>query len=188
MNSSPIQYRRLGIEDIKPDMLEHFDRRQIVTKSWRGRGEGYALEDTPRTDDWSVEDKRRIAREYFPRAIGSGGCVFGAFDEGRMIGFATVLGEPIGSEKQYLLLDLMHISRPYRGKGIGRKLFSLCAEAARGAGPPKLYISAHSAQESVAFYRAMGCVHAEEVIPALLEAEPADVHMEFVFSREARKS
>ena len=50
----------------------------------------------------------------------------------------------------------------------------------------KLYISANSSQESQAFYRAMGCVDAEEIIPELFEAEPFDVHMEYVLSEKER--
>lgn len=84
----------------------------------------------------------------------------------------------MGIHKQYLWLDMLHVSYEYRKKGIGRKLFDMTANAAKKLGAKKLYISAHSSQESQAFYRAVGCVNAEEIIPELFEAEPYDVHME----------
>ena len=175
-----IQYRQLGIEDISPDMLTYFNRYQVVTKSWRKHGNEYVLEDTPFIDDWSEEKKHRTVTVGFPEAIRSGGCVFGAFDAEKLIGFAVIPGDFIGKEKQYLQLDNMQVSYEYRHKGMGRKLFLLCAEAGKALGAQKLYISAQSSQESQAFYRAMGCVNAEEIIPELFEQEPFDVHMEYV--------
>ena len=43
----------------------------------------------------------------------------------------------------------------------------------------KLYISAHSSKESQAAYRALGCVHAEEINAKLAQEEPCDVQMEY---------
>lgn len=64
--------------------------------------------------------------------------------------------------------------------GVGRQLFTrLCAEARR-IGAEKLYISAHSSRESQAAYRKLGCVHAEEIIPAIAQEEPWDVQLEYV--------
>jgi N-acetylglutamate synthase-like GNAT family acetyltransferase len=74
----------------------------------------------------------------------------------------------------------LQVSYEYRHKGIGKKLFALCVDAAKKYEAEKLYISAHSSQESQAFYRAMRCVDTEEIIPELFEAEPFDVHMEYV--------
>ena len=45
-------------------------------------------------------------------------------------------------------------------------------------GAKKLYISAHSAVETQAFYRAMGCVEAQEYNQKHVEAEPYDCQME----------
>ena len=42
----------------------------------------------------------------------------------------------------------------------------------------KLYISAHSAVESQAFYKAMGCVEAEEYNAEHVEKEPYDCQLE----------
>jgi hypothetical protein len=64
--------------------------------------------------------------------------------------------------------------------GVGRKLFEKAAEVARGYGAKKLYISAHSSKESQAVYKALGCVHAEEIIPWIADEEPFDVQLEYV--------
>ncbi|WP_155988230.1 hypothetical protein [Oribacterium sp. P6A1] len=38
----------------------------------------------------------------------------------------------------------------------------------------------HSSKESQAAYKALGCVHAEEIIPWIADEEPFDVQLEFV--------
>ena len=43
----------------------------------------------------------------------------------------------------------------------------------------KLYISAHSARESIAAYRKYGCINAEEINEALAEKEPCGLQLEF---------
>ena len=54
-----------------------------------------------------------------------------------------------------------------------------CA-GARELGASRLYISAHSAREPMAAYRALGCVEAVEVNRILAEKEPCDVPLEYV--------
>ena len=51
-------------------------------------------------------------------------------------------------------------------------------EWARKKGARKLYISAHSAVESQAFYRQMGCVEAELYNQSHVEKEPFDCQLE----------
>ena len=186
MAVNEIQYRELGIDDVSPDILKDFNRYQVVTKSWRKRGDEYMLEDTPFIDDWSAEKKYNTATIGFPEAIRSNGCVFGAYDGNKLIGFAVINGGFIGREKQYLQIENMQVSFEYRHKGIGRKLFLLCIEKGYTLSAQKLYISAQSSQESQAFYQAMGCVYATEVIPELFEQEPFDVHMEYCLDHKVK--
>ena len=46
-------------------------------------------------------------------------------------------------------------------------------------GSEKLYISANSSKESQAAYRALGCVHALEIIPWIADKEPCDAQMKY---------
>ena len=62
--------------------------------------------------------------------------------------------------------------------GIGKALFLAAEDWARARGGRKLYISAHSAVESQAFYKAMGCVEAEKYHQGHVEAEPYDCQLE----------
>ena len=60
-----------------------------------------------------------------------------------------------------------------------KALFLAAADWARARGAGKLYISAHSAAESQAFYRAMGCVEAQAYMRHHVEAEPFDCQLEY---------
>nr|MBR4281133.1 GNAT family N-acetyltransferase [Clostridia bacterium] len=128
-------------------------------------------------EDWDVLRLRAEAADIL-RAIADGLPVIGAFDEEKLMGFAQ-LGEYLGSRGQYIELVSYHVSAPYRGQGIGRRLFAAICDAARSLGAEKLYISAHSSKESQAAYRALGCVPAQEVDAMRAANEPCDVQMEY---------
>jgi predicted N-acetyltransferase YhbS len=160
-------------------MLDSFDRKQEIFRCYRLIGGVEMLIDNPFVQDWSIEQKQKIVRENFTRAIETSGCVIVALDGERVIGFVSFFGELIGSEHQYVNLDMLHVSREYRRRGIGKKLWKRAIAAACRRGFEKFYISAHSSEESQAFYHAVGCVKATEIIPELFEAEPFDVHMEY---------
>lgn len=83
-----------------------------------------------------------------------------------------------GGEQKYLDLSSIHISEDMRNKGIGTTLFLAAKEWAKNNGARKLYISAHSAVESQAFYKKMGCVEAEVYNQELVEKEPYDCQLE----------
>lgn len=76
-----------------------------------------------------------------------------------------------------MILNMMHVSAKYRGHGTGRKLFELGISTARKAGAKGLYISACSSEETIAFYRAMGAVLADNPIMSIAEKEPYDLQM-----------
>ena len=129
------------------------------------------------TEDWDLPRLRTEATDIL-QAIAAGIPAFGAFDGDVLVGFAQ-LGERLGSRGQYIELVSYHVSAPYRGKGIGRRLFAAICDAAHSLGAEKLYISAHSSKESQAAYRALGCVPAQEVDVMRAANEPCDVQMEY---------
>ena len=76
-----------------------------------------------------------------------------------------------------MILHDLHVSREHRHQGIGRALFCRALDEARARGAKRLYISACSSKETIAFYRAMGCVPAEDVLRELAEEEPCDLQL-----------
>jgi N-acetylglutamate synthase-like GNAT family acetyltransferase len=106
--------------------------------------------------------------------------VYAAFDGGRLKGFASVEPALFGRGQKYLDLSCIHVSEDMRGKGIGKVLFCAAKAWAKEHGARKLYISAHSAVETQAFYKAMGCVEAEVYHQEHVEREPYDCQLECV--------
>lgn len=181
MNSNAhIEYTSLSEQDLSKQLLDHFNRFQEVKRVWRRIDNKEVLIEHPFIEQWSSQEKSDLVTKHFTECIQKGGCVFAAWHENHVIGFASLPYGFFGSRNQYVKLAEMYTSFEFRGLGIGKQLFALCAERARQWGAEKLYISAHSAEESQAFYRSVGCVNAIEINQQLVEKEPFDVQMEYI--------
>ena len=172
-----MEYRKLTEKEIDPSMLNAFIRTQPVTRCWRKENGKWLIRDVVFTDDWN-DDERVLKAAQLRETVRKGGAVIAAFYNGQLKGFAAIEAAPLGSRGQYRDLSKFHVSQDMRRKGIGRELFLRAKNFAREIGGEKLYISAHSAVESQAFYRAMGCVEAQEYEPYHSADEPCDCQME----------
>lgn len=174
---SDVIYRRLCAEELTPEALDGFERRQKVTECARWEGGELVFFPHAFTDDWTPSERRETAVNM-ARILRQGGLAFGAFAEGRMTGFACLAGRLIGSRGQYAELYRLHVSKPYRGKGIGARLFLMAAGGAGELGAEKICLAAHPARETQEFYRAMGCVRAKEDLRRETDFEPMDCLLE----------
>jgi len=173
-----LQYKRLYTDDITRNLFDGFIRRQIVTKCWRRENGVWVIRHDPFVDDWSESDYQLLI-SHLRCLILSGGFVFASFYRGKLKGFVSVDLKWFGGWREYLDLTNLHVSEDMRRKGIGRKLFLTAAAWAGEKGAEKLYISAHSAVESQAFYRSMGCVEARVYNPKHVGEEPYDCQLEY---------
>lgn len=175
--TNTIQYRNLSADEIDRDLFRHFIRRQVVNDCWRKIEGKWVIKSDPFIDDWSEADYQTLIT-CLKRTVHTGGFVHGAFCDGQLKGFVSVEPELFGGTHQYLDLSAIHISEDMRYHGIGRALFLSAKKWALTKGAKKLYISAHSAVESQAFYRAMGCAEAALYNQEHVEAEPFDCQLE----------
>lgn len=181
-----IEYRQLGAPEIGRELFSEFERRQKVTDCWRKIDGKWVVRRDPFIDQWSERDYEVLVK-CLKNTAETGGLVLGAFADGKLKGLVSVEGRPMGRAGNYRDLSSLHVSEECRGMGIGRALFEAAADWARNQGAEKLYISGHSAVETQAFYRAMGCVEAQEYDPVHTAAEPYDCQLEFVFARTERR-
>ena len=172
-----MEYRVLAKDEIKRELFLHFIRHQIVEKCWRREGGEWVIKTAAFIDDWSEADYQ-VLIGCLKNTVETGGLVCGAFYQGELKGFVSVEAGLFGGEEKYLDLSSLHVSEDMRSKGIGRTLFLTAKDWAKAHGAEKLYISAHSAVETQAFYRSMGCVEAAVYNQAHTEAEPYDCQME----------
>ena len=176
-NMKRINFRALGAQDLTRRLFDNFVRTQPVTLCWRKIDGVWTIEEDPFIDDWT-EAEYRVLVDCLQNTVKTGGFVLGAFIDDKLKGFVSVEPTLFGSRKQYMDLSSIHVSQDVRAQGIGRQLFERAKAFAKARGAEKLYISAHSAVESQAFYRAMGCKEAQEYNQSHVDKEPFDCQLE----------
>lgn len=172
-----VEYRILSESEIDRALFAQFVRHQVVVDCCRKVDGAWTVKPDPFVDDWSEDDYRTLVA-CLKNTARTGGFVCGAFVAGALKGFVSVEPGLFGGDQGYLDLSSLHVSEDVRGRGIGTELFRRAAGWARQAGARKLYVSAHSAVETQAFYRAMGCVEAREYDMRHVEREPFDCQLE----------
>jgi GNAT superfamily N-acetyltransferase len=80
-------------------------------------------------------------------------------------------------EPELAWLAWLHVSRPYRRRGVARALWKAAADTARRGGARSMYVSATPTGSAVGFYVSEGCRLAEPPHPDLLAEEPEDIHL-----------
>ena len=156
-----IIYKNLQENEISRELFRHFVRHQTVVKCRRKENGKWIIKDDPFIDDWSEADYKFLV-SCLRNTAATGGLVYAAFCEGVLKGFVSSI----------------HVSEDMRGKGVGTALFRAAKEWAKAHGAKKLYISAHSAVESQAFYHKMGCAEAAVYNQSHVETEPYDCQLE----------
>ena len=107
-----------------------------------------------------------------------GGWFYGLFEDGLLVGVAVLEQRFIGKSGDRLQLKFLQVSRAFRGRGLGKRLFEMAKGVARKKGAAGLYISATPSEHTVNFYMQQGCKLAQEPDPELWELEPEDIHLE----------
>ena len=151
--------------------LDSFDRLQEVQKVWRMDNGRPVLHYAPFTETWSPERRRNKAGEILSGRF----ITFCAFEGDAVVGEIMLIPE-LNDDR--LIIDSFHVSRAFRRCGIGRRLLETAAAYARGRGASALYASCCSAEETIAFYKAMGFRLSEHPISSCVEDEPFDLQME----------
>ncbi len=150
-----MEYRRLSAEEICPGLFRHFVRRQQVTRCWCRENGEWRVKDTPFLDDWTPEDYETLAR-CLKNTCGAGGSVCAAFCEGALKGLPLWRPACSAAAAGIWNFPAFMCRKSCAGRAWGKSCF-MRLYWARGQGAKRLYISAHPAVESQAFYRAMGC-------------------------------
>ena len=172
------EYRKFKLEEA--DRIAEIDATHFIKNVWRMKEETgeYGLVEINWTDielpngfDWHLNRLKKT--------LISGGTAFGCFDNGVLVGYGTVDKEMIGKQVKYVLLDQLFVSQNQRGKGIGKTLFMMCAKQAKEYGGKKLFLCAGSAENTIAFYKDLGCVPAIERNEILYEEDPRDIQFEY---------
>lgn len=176
-NKTMLNIRKLTLPELP--LIWTIDRREVVDNIYYIRDGKLVLE--PEHYDmqgWPPGEPEHY-HPHFENCFVRGGHFWGAFEGTALVGVAILEEQFIGSQKDSLQLKFLQASSAYRKQGLGRRLFSLAAEQAKGMGAAKMYISATPSENTVNFYFHLGCQLAEEVDPELFAFEPKDIHLEY---------
>lgn len=173
-----IIYRKLTVEEC--EKINEMNPSQYIGKAWREvDGKRQLVEINYQDLDWP--NGYECHYNNLRNIILNDGVAWGAFDnDDRILGFATVNHNFFGEKFNYVLLDQLFITLKHRDKGIGKKLFMLCVDTVKEWKAQKIYICAGSAEETIAFYFAIGCKEAIEINKSLYESDPRDYQLEFL--------
>jgi predicted N-acetyltransferase YhbS len=168
--------RELRREEI--DQIWTIDRSEVIDRVYRFRNGEPTLEpehyDMTGWPTGAAEKRTPILVDCLYR----GGWMYGLFDQEKLIGFSVLESKFIGRAKDQLQLKSLHVSRPYRKHGLGRRLFESTMIEARARGAKRLYISAMYSENTINFYLRLGCVVTREIDANLFALEPEDIHLE----------
>ncbi|HIU57779.1 MAG TPA: GNAT family N-acetyltransferase [Candidatus Ornithomonoglobus merdipullorum] len=173
-----IKYRTLQEQELSRSLFSDFIRHQDVDLCLRRENGEWVTRSDPFIDDWSEADYQ-VLIDCLRNTLRTDGLVYGAFINDALKGFVSVESRIFGEKYKYMDLSSLHVSEDARRNGIGRSLFIAAANWAMKRGAEKLYISAHSAVETQAFYISMGCSDAAEYNQEHVSAEPYDRQMEY---------
>lgn len=173
-----ITYRKLSLEEC--EKINEMNPSQYIGRAWREvEGKRQLIEINYLDSDWPNGYQHHY--NNLRNTILSGGSAIGAFNcSNKLLGFATVNCLFFGKRYKYVLLDQLFITLEYRNRGIGKKLFMHSVNAAKEWNADKIYICAGSAEETIAFYLAIGCKEAEEINKVFYESDPRDFQLEYV--------
>jgi GNAT superfamily N-acetyltransferase len=125
---------------------------------------------------WPPESQRTMT-PLLSECHARGGQFFAAFEGNQLAGIAVLDTIWRGERRDLLQLELLHVGRDFRGKGLATRLLDQVRAAARNHGAAGLYISATPSENTVNFYRNRGARLLDRPNADLLAKEPEDIHL-----------
>lgn len=173
-----IDFREVRIDEC--GKMKDIDPQHYIKNAWRlVDGKRQLVEIDYHEKSWP-DGFERYYNELI-EIIKADGVAFGAFDsEEKLLGIATLKKQHFGKSAKYVLLDSMFVTYEKRGLGLGKALFNLCVEKSRDWNVDKIYICAGSAEDTIAFYKGIGCVDALEINEKLYTDDPRDMQLEYI--------
>ena len=171
-----MQFRTLLRSEI--ELIWTIDRREIVERVYRL--EGGELRLGPGYFDvqgWRA-DTVRTTTPLLYAVFDRGGAFVAAFEDDQLVGVAVLDTVWRGARGDLLQLEFLHVSRDFRGRGLGGRLFEQARSAARERGARGLYISATPSENTIRFYQRRGSVVMATPDAELFALEPEDIHLE----------
>lgn len=112
--------------------------------------------------------------EHWKPIVDRGADMIGAFEGDQFLGLAIV---DASFEPGLAWLAFLHVSRPFRRRGVATALWNKATRLAANAGSGSMYVSAIRSGSAIGFYLSRGCALTQPPHPILFEEEPEDIHL-----------
>lgn len=173
-----MDYRELNREEIIK--LVEIDRSEVIENIYYLRDNQLELEkeyyDMKSFPPGELDEI--IERQY--KIHDNKGIIYGVFNGDKLIGVTSLENKLRGKNNIYMKMDIIFVSKDYRGQGIAKKLVQIIKKEAKDRGAKKMYISATPSENTVNFYINVGCQLTAELDHELYKLEPEDIHLELI--------
>jgi len=176
-----IEYRLLVAHE--SERIKEINPARFIKRAWRNIDGTMGWEEINWLDE-GYPDGYDNHHAALKATFDGAGLVVGAFDGERMVGFVSVNRDVFGSQFSHVLLDQMFVDNNYQGCGIGKELFRLAVKTVKEWDVDKLYICAGSSEDTLGFYKSLGCIPAVEINQELAEGDENDMQLEYVLRTE----
>jgi GNAT superfamily N-acetyltransferase len=172
-----VKFRRLRRVELQ--RVVEIDRRERIDALFEQRGTHLVARhgswsapawDVDGHGDHSIEAQVRALEHY----VSAGGIGLAALDGDQLVGIGVVVPH---LRPQIAQLAYLHVSAPFRARGVGSGLAERLEHIARAAGDSEMVVSATPSRNTVHFYIGRGFQPMAEPLAELLEREPEDVHL-----------
>lgn len=174
-----IVIRSLDVDDLTEDALATFERYQKTTQILLLEDGEFIYKEETYIDEWDERRKKEIIL-YLKSCMQNHGSVIGLYVGNQIKGFANLESQCFGERHVYCEMPFLHISKEYRGKGYGRKIFNYLVSIAVERNIERIYIASNPSVNTQLFYQKMGCVPAIEINRKIQLREPLDNQLEYM--------
>jgi len=171
-----IEYRLLAAHEC--ERMKEINPARFIKRAWRNVNGTMQWQEINWMDK-EYPDGYDNHFEALKATFEGNGLVVGAFDSEGLVGFVSINRDVFGSKFSHVLLDQMFVDNKYQGRGIGKELFRISVEKIKEWNIEKLLISSSSSEDTLGFYRSLGCLDAVEINQALADSEAYDVQLEY---------
>lgn len=169
-------FKELGFDEIAK--IREIDRAEEIFKMYKfENGQLLLYPDYQLVDGFTLEEINQIIQRQ-ERLLSENGKIMGVFSDKVLIGVASLESKKRGIEKEYCKMDILYVSKDFRGLKIAQQLLDWTKKEAIRFGAKKLYISATPTQNTVDFYLNNGAKITQELDNELFTLEPEDIHLE----------
>ncbi|MCL2775011.1 MAG: GNAT family N-acetyltransferase [Oscillospiraceae bacterium] len=150
--------KKLNIDEC--ELFSSIDRSEKIRAAWQINKDRVRSLDFTYLDIEGYGFYATTCIEILRKVINQGGIVYGAFEDNRIVGIASVL--PVSEKADgFSVLVSVDVSSEYRRKGIGHSLIDKCAEHSKSVNCSTMLVASNPYESTIKFFKSYGFLYIE---------------------------